>query len=296
MGIGGTGRTVGTARTIRSDRSGRNTNTTGGAGSVAVSGLTPTLKSPRRTRQKPTLADVSAAIVSCELCPRLRLYCQRIGHEKRRAFRDDTYWAKPVPGFGDPQARLLIVGLAPAAHGANRTGRVFTGDGGGGSGDFLMAALHRAGFANIPTSQHPSDGLALRDAYIAAAVRCAPPDNKPTPEEIARCLPHLEAELAALPRVSVVVALGRIAFDAYLRLLTRSGVATRPRPQFGHGRAHHLPNGQTLFGCYHPSRQNTNTGKLTSRMMDDIFKRVREVLGIHDLREVMRVRVVQKVR
>ena len=152
--------------------------------------------------------------MSCERCPRLRAYCRRIGREKRRAFRDDTYWAKPVPGFGDPRARLLLVGLAPAAHGANRTGRVFTGDGVGGSGDFLMAALHRAGFANIPTSQHPDDGLALRDAFIAAAVRCAPPDNKPTPEEIARCLPHLDAELAALPRVRVVVALGKIAFDA----------------------------------------------------------------------------------
>ena len=221
------------------------------------------------------LLAVHEAIVSCELCPRLRRYCEQIAREKRRAFRDETYWAKPVPGFGDPQARLLIVGLAPAAHGANRTGRVFTGDGVGGSGDFLMAALHRAGFANMPTSRHPSDGLVLRDAFIAATVRCAPPDNKPTPEEVARCLPHLEAELAALPRVSVVVALGRIGFDAYLQLLKRGGVSVRPRPQFGHGAAHRLPNGQTLFGCYHPSRQNTNTGKLTKRMMDRVFREVR---------------------
>ena len=230
------------------------------------------------------LNAVHAAIVSCELCPRLRRYCERVAREKRRAFRDETYWAKPVPGFGDPQARLLIVGLAPAAHGANRTGRVFTGDGVGGSGDFLMAALHRAGFANIPTSQHLKDGLELRDAFIAAAVRCAPPDNKPTPEEIARCLPHLEAELAALPRVSVVVALGKIGFDAYLQLLKRRDLVVRPRPQFGHGVAHRLPNGQTLFGCYHPSRQNTNTGKLTPRMMNDVFRKVREVLGVREVR------------
>ena len=230
------------------------------------------------------LKDVHAAIVSCELCPRLRTYCQRIGREKRRAFRNDTYWAKPVPGFGDPEARVLIVGLAPAAHGANRTGRVFTGDGVGGSGDFLMAALHRAGFANITTSQHPDDGLTLRDAFITAAVRCAPPDNKPTPEEIVRCLPHLEAELVALPRVSVVVALGKIAFEAYLRLLAQQGIALRPRPQFGHGVAHQLPNGQTLFGCYHPSRQNTNTGKLTANMMSRVFSKVRGVLEVQEVR------------
>ena len=233
---------------------------------------------PPVKKSKLPLQTVHDAIVSCELCPRLRLYCQRIGREKRRAFRDDTYWARPVPGFGDPDARLLIVGLAPAAHGANRTGRVFTGDGVGGSGDFLMAALHRAGFANIPTSHHPADGLALRDAFIAAAVRCAPPDNKPTPEEITRCLPHLDAELTALPRVSVVVALGKIGFDAYLQLLKQRGVIVRPRPDFGHGRAHQLPNGQTLFGCYHPSRQNTNTGKLTAAMLSDVFDAARAIL------------------
>jgi uracil-DNA glycosylase family 4 len=218
------------------------------------------------------LATVRDAIVNCERCPRLRNYCRQIAREKRRAYRDEIYWGRPVPGFGDPNARLLLVGLAPAAHGANRTGRVFTGDGTGGSGDFLMAALHRAGFANIPTSQHLDDGLKLHDAFIAAAVRCAPPDNKPTPEEIARCLPHLDAEISALPRVRVIVALGKIGFDAYLRLLKHRGIDLRPRPEFGHAATHELPNGQVLVGSYHPSRQNTNTGKLSPSMMDDVFR------------------------
>jgi uracil-DNA glycosylase family 4 len=219
-----------------------------------------------------SLADVREQIVSCERCPRLRKYCTEIARTKRRAYRDEIYWGKPVPGFGDPRARLLLVGLAPAAHGANRTGRVFTGDGLGGSGDFLVSALHRAGFANISTSQHPDDGLKLRDAFIAAAVRCAPPGNKPTPQEIANCLPHLDAEIGALPRVRVVVALGKIGFDAYLQLLKHRGEALHPRPQFGHAAAHPLPDGRTLIGCYHPSRQNTNTGKLTAHMMDEVFR------------------------
>ena len=218
------------------------------------------------------LALVREQIITCERCPRLRTYCQRIGREKRRAYQDEVYWARPVPGFGDPGARLLIVGLAPAAHGANRTGRVFTGDGVGASGDFLMASLHRTGFANMSTSQRVDDGLALRDAYIAAAVRCAPPDNKPTPEEIARCLPHLAAEIAALPRVTVVVALGRIGFDAYLQLVKLGGTALRPKPAFAHGSVATLPSGHTLIGCYHPSRQNTNTGHLTAPMMDAVFR------------------------
>jgi uracil-DNA glycosylase len=226
-----------------------------------------------------TLAQVQAEIVSCTACPRLREYCARIAREKKRAFRNETYWGRPVPGFGDPGARVLLIGLAPAAHGANRTGRVFTGDGDGGSGDFLMAALHRAGFANMPTSRHPDDGLQLRDAFIAAAVRCAPPANKPTPEEIARCLPHLDAEIRALPRIRVVVALGRIGFDAYVRLLKQRGVLSVPRPSFGHAAAHRLSNGQLLVGCYHPSRQNTNTGKLTARMMDEVFRVVRRALS-----------------
>jgi uracil-DNA glycosylase family 4 len=225
------------------------------------------------------LIQVREQIVSCEQCQRLREYCQRIAREKRKAFRDETYWAKPVPGFGDSNARLLLIGLAPAAHGANRTGRVFTGDGVGASGDFLMAALHRAGFSNIPTSQHQDDGLKLTDAFIAAAVRCAPPDNKPTPEEIARCLPHLDAEIAALPRVRVVVALGKIAYDAYLHLLKTRGMMMRPRPQFAHASMETLSNGQILIGCYHPSRQNTNTGKLTASMMDDVFRKSRRALG-----------------
>ena len=224
------------------------------------------------------LVAIRDTIVSCQRCTRLRAYCARIAVEKRRAFRNDTYWARPVPGFGDPDARLLIVGLAPAAHGANRTGRVFTGDGAGGSGDFLMTAMHRAGFANLPTSRHPGDGLRLQDAFIAAAVRCAPPDNKPTPEEIANCLPHLDAEVAALPQVRVVVALGRIGFDAYLRMLRLRGVIVRPRPHFAHGSIDVLPNGQVLIGCYHPSRQNTNTGKLTPRMMRDVFRKARRNL------------------
>jgi uracil-DNA glycosylase family 4 len=221
---------------------------------------------------------VGDRIVSCERCPRLRTFCRQIAREKRRAFRDQSYWAKPVPGFGDPEARLLVLGLAPAAHGANRTGRVFTGDGVGGSGDFLISALHRAGFANIPTSQRVDDGLILKDAYIAAAVRCAPPGNKPTPEEVMNCLPHLEAELAALPRIRCVAALGKIAFDAYVQLVKRQDIVARPRPVFGHGSRVVLPHGVTLVGCYHPSRQNTNTGKLTAGMMDDAFQAIREML------------------
>src|SRR5262252_4774697 len=224
------------------------------------------------------LISVHAEIVSCERCPRLRSYCRRVAREKRRAYLNETYWARPVPGFGDPAAHVLIVGLAPAAHGANRTGRVFTGDGVGGSGDFLMAALHRAGFANQTTSHRRDDGLTLRDAFILAAVRCAPPANKPTPEEIANCLPHFDAELEALSNVSVVVALGKIGFDAYLNLLKHRGIVVKPKPEFGHGVAHRLPNGHTLIGCYHPSRQNTHTGKLTPRMMDDVFKKVRRNL------------------
>jgi len=225
-----------------------------------------------------SLSAIHEAIVSCDRCPRLRAYCADVARVKKRAYRDDDYWGKPVPGFGDPQARLLLVALAPAAHGANRTGRPFTGDGAGGSGDFLMAALHSTGFANIPTSQHPGDGLTLRDVYIASAARCAPPENKPTPQELANCAPHLASEIEALPNVCVVVALGRIAFDAYLRFLQSRGVELRPRPGFAHGSAHKLPNGQALIGCYHPSRQNTNTGKLTPQMMRGVFARIAKTL------------------
>ncbi|MBI4887639.1 MAG: uracil-DNA glycosylase [Acidobacteria bacterium] len=222
----------------------------------------------------PGLADVHAGIVACERCPRLRAYCRRVAREKKRAHRADTYWGRPVPGFGDPDARLLLVGLAPAAHGANRTGRPFTGDG---SGDFLMSALHRTGFANIATSRHPDDGLRLSDAYILSAVRCAPPDNKPRPEEITRCLGHLEAELAHLRRVRVVVALGRIGFDAWLQLLKRRGAGLSPKPQFGHGVV--VRASPVLIGCYHPSRQNTNTGTLTAPMMERVFRQAKRLLS-----------------
>ena len=226
-----------------------------------------------------SLSAVQRAIISCNQCTRLRTYCQEVGRVKKASFRDDVYWARPVPGFGDPNARLLILGLAPAAHGANRTGRVFTGDGVGASGDFLMAALKRAGFANIATSQRTDDGLTLQDAYIAATVRCAPPENKPLPEEIDRCLVHLQHEVGHLPRVRVVVALGKIAWDSWLKLLVRNGESLpRPRPAFGHGEmwTHH---GITLVGAYHPSRQNTNTGVLTAKMYDDLFRTVKRTLS-----------------
>ena len=227
------------------------------------------------------LAKVHASIVACDACPRLRQYCRRVAQEKKRAHRHDTYWGRPVPGFGDPDARLLLVGLAPAAHGANRIGRVFTGDG---SGDFLMSALHRTGFASIPTSRRLDDGLRLTDAYILAAVRCAPPDNKPLPDEIAGCLAHLDAEVAELPRVRVVVALGKVAFDAWLRLLRRWGATLSRKPQFGHGvvlRPRRPVDGvplPALVGCYHPSRQNTNTSRLTARMIESVFRTARRLL------------------
>ncbi len=214
--------------------------------------------------------------MNCERCRRLRRYCQRVAVEKKAAHRDETYWGRPVPGFGDPAARLFVVGLAPAAHGANRTGRVFTGDG---SGDFLMRAMHGAGFANQPTSRDGLDGLMLHDAYIAAAVRCAPPDNRPTPREIAACRPHLVAEFDALANVRVVVALGRIAFDACLSLLGDRGARTRPRPPFGHGLVHRFgPGVPALVASYHPSRQNTNTGKLTPEMFAEVFETARRMI------------------
>jgi uracil-DNA glycosylase family 4 len=229
-------------------------------------------------RPTPDLAAVRRAIVACARCPRLRAWCERVAREKKAAHRHETYWGRPVPGFGDPGARLLVLGLAPAAHGANRTGRVFTGDG---SGDFLMAALHATGFASIPTSQRADDGLVLRDAYIAAAVRCAPPGNRPSPVELAACAPHLEAEVAALGRLRVVVALGRIAADAYWRLLARRGLAVRPRPAFGHG-AVFRPSAMgvpSLVMSYHPSRQNTNTGRLTASMLREVFETARALLS-----------------
>jgi len=229
------------------------------------------------------LAALAGEIVDCRACPRLVAWREQVAHDKRAAYRDETYWGRPVPGFGDRAARILVLGLAPAAHGANRTGRVFTGDGIGGSGDFLMAALHRAGFANISTSNDPNDGLRLRDAFISMAVRCAPPDNKPLPEEIARCLDHLDAEVRQLSRVQVVVALGKIGFDAWLQLLRRRGIRVTPRPTFGHGAIVRVAVDKSdvpswLVGCYHPSRQNTNTGKLTPAMMDEVISEARRLV------------------
>ncbi|HVU53143.1 MAG TPA: uracil-DNA glycosylase [Polyangia bacterium] len=226
----------------------------------------------------PSLAAVRAAVVACEDCPRLRAHCARVAREKKRAHQHDTYWGRPVPGFGDPRARLLVVGLAPAAHGANRTGRVFTGDG---SGDFLMAAMHAAGFASLPTARAADDGLALTDAYILSAVRCAPPDNKPTPAEIARCRRHLAAEVAALPRVRVVVALGKIGHDAYLAHARAAAPPATPwrASAFAHGGEQTLgAGGPTLLASYHPSRQNTNTGRLTAPMLAAVFRRARRLL------------------
>src|SRR5688500_12146438 len=219
-----------------------------------------------------TLLEVRDQIIECSRCSRLRDYCQRIAAEKKAAHRDDVYWGRPVPGFGDPLARVLVLALAPAAHGANRTGRVFTGDVPGGSCDFLMRAMHAAGFANMPTSRHPDDGLRLKDAYIAAAVRCAPPDNKPTIDEISACHAHLSAEFDALPHIRVVVAPWRIGFDAALRLLGERGVVWRPKPAFGHGVVYTAQGGPALIASYHPSRQNTNTGVLTPPMIASVFR------------------------
>ncbi|MBJ6762595.1 uracil-DNA glycosylase [Myxococcaceae bacterium JPH2] len=215
-------------------------------------------------------------IVECRACPRLVEWREEVARVKRRAYRDWTYWGRPVPGFGDPRARLVLVGLAPAAHGANRTGRMFTGDR---SGDFLFAGLHRAGFANQPTSEHRDDGLRLKDAFIVAAGRCAPPDNKPEPEELARCAPFMDRELALLP-ARVLLALGAIGWNAALVALARTGVVIpSPRPAFGHGAELPLPGGRTLVGCYHVSQQNTQTGRLTPAMFDAVMARVHTLLA-----------------
>jgi uracil-DNA glycosylase family 4 len=226
-----------------------------------------------------TLEAVNRAIVACGACPRLRAHCERVAREKKRAYRDETYWGRPVPGFGDPQARVLIVGLAPGAHGANRTGRMFTGDS---SGDWLYEALHRHGFANQPTSVSRDDGLELRDCWIGAAGRCAPPGNRPGPGELERCRPFLEAELRLLVNLRVVVTLGRIGHEAFLRA---SGwwerLPTRERPSFAHGAEHTLPGGRVLLASFHPSRQNTNTGRLTRPMWHAVFARARELAGGH---------------
>jgi uracil-DNA glycosylase family 4 len=222
------------------------------------------------------LRALNAEIVECRACPRLVEWRERVAREKRASFRDEEYWGRPVPGFGDPRARLLVLGLAPAAHGGNRTGRVFTGDR---SGDWLFAALHRAGYANTPRSERAGDGLELADAYITAAVRCAPPDNAPTPAERNTCLPYLARELDALERLSVVVALGGFAYVALWRALAVRGDALpKPRPKFGHGVEVPL-DGFTLVGSYHPSQQNTFTGRLTEPMLDAVFARARQLSG-----------------
>ncbi len=222
-----------------------------------------------------SLDALNLEVVSCRRCPRLVAWREKVAHDKRPAFADQEYWGRPVPGFGDPQARLVVVGLAPAAHGANRTGRLFTGDR---SGDWLFAALHRAGFASQPTSTHRADGLRLVDCYITAPVKCAPPGNRPSPTERDNCAPYLDRELRLLA-VEVMVALGAFGWDAALRHLRGPDrPLPRPRPRFGHGAE--LPLGPcTLLGCYHPSQQNTFTGRLTPGMLDAVFARANQLLG-----------------
>jgi uracil-DNA glycosylase len=207
--------------------------------------------------------------VECRRCPRLVEWRERVAREKRAAFAGEEYWGRPVPGFGDPEAHIYVLGLAPAAHGGNRTGRVFTGDR---SGDWLFASMHRCGLASQPTSTHPGDGLRLLGAFVGAAVRCAPPANRPLPQERDNCLPYAAEELRIMRTVRVIVCLGAFAWEAACRIY-----GLRPRPRFGHGAEHELPDGRTLLGCFHPSQQNTFTGKLTEPMMDAVFARAREL-------------------
>jgi uracil-DNA glycosylase len=222
-----------------------------------------------------SLERIHDDVVVCRACPRLVEWRERVAREKVARFADQEYWGRPVPGFGDPDAKVLILGLAPAAHGGNRTGRIFTGDR---SGDFLFASLHRTGFANQPTSVSADDGLRLRDVYIAAVNRCAPPANKPTPEERERCLPYLEREIDVLRDLRVIVTLGAFAWDGALRALAAIGHVVKPRPRFGH-LAEESVGPFTLLGCFHPSQQNTFTGKLTAAMLDEVFHRARELAG-----------------
>ncbi|MFL6372475.1 MAG: uracil-DNA glycosylase [Nitrososphaera sp.] len=212
---------------------------------------------------------INRKVVECTLCPRLSQYIRRIGQEKVRRFLHEEYWARPLPSWGDPNARLLIVGLAPAAHGGNRTGRMFTGDG---SGDWLARAMYESGFANIPTSKSKDDGLVLRDVYITAAIRCAPPENKPLATELMKCSQYLITELKILENIKVIVTLGKIGFDAYCQ------AAALTKLRFSHGASYEI-KGKILIASYHPSRQNTNTGKLTWQMWFDIFKKARSMLG-----------------
>jgi uracil-DNA glycosylase family 4 len=226
--------------------------------------------------ERSALERLDARIIRCRRCPRLVAHREAAGTSPPPRYAGQRYWARPLPGFGDPRARLLLVGLAPAAHGGNRTGRMFTGDR---SGDWLFEALHHAGFATQPTSSHAGDGLRLRDAYITATIRCAPPANKPLPTEITNCEPYLLEELRLLHRVRVVVGLGRIGWQAYLRLRRRRGLPRPEKPaQFGHGAATTFPDGVTLLASYHPSQQNTFTGKLTRPMLRAVFWHAREIL------------------
>jgi uracil-DNA glycosylase family 4 len=221
-----------------------------------------------------SLDALTREIVECRLCPRLVEWRELVAVEKRASYRSEEYWGRPVPGFGDPAAPVLVVGLAPAAHGGNRTGRIFTGDR---SGDWLFGSLHRTGFANQPTSVHRDDGLLLHDMYIAAAVRCAPPANRPTPDERDRCLPYLVREIGLLERLRAIVALGAFAYDAVARVLADAGTPMpKPRPKFGHG-VEVPAGGLTVVCSYHPSQQNTFTGKLTEPMLDAVFARAKEI-------------------
>lgn len=224
----------------------------------------------------PVLTRIQDEIIACVRCPRLVAHRRRVAQEKVRRFRDESYWGRPVPSFGDPQARLLIIGLAPAAHGANRTGRAFTGDR---SGEWLFEALHRYGFANLPRSCHREDGLALHDCYIAQVIHCAPPGNRPERQEIANCQPYFLEELQLLRKVELVMPLGRLAFDAYLRACKANGhPMPSPRPRFAHGECTRLPTGHALLPSYHPSQQNTQTGRLTRAMFHQVFATARKLL------------------
>jgi uracil-DNA glycosylase family 4 len=226
---------------------------------------------PLQLRRMPSwLLELNAEVVSCTRCPRLVEYRERIAREKRRAYLSCDYWGKPVPGFGDPDAKVLVLGLAPGAHGSNRTGRPFTGDA---SGKFMYPVLHETGFSNQPTATECGDGLVLNNLYITAAARCAPPDNKPLPQELANCAPFLDREMEGLKNLRVVVALGRIGFEAYLNYLKRRGLLQSKNPYpFRHGASFTMPDGKILLASYHPSNQNTQTGKLTRLMFTAIFK------------------------
>jgi uracil-DNA glycosylase len=227
------------------------------------------------TRIPAWLSRLNREVVSCTRCPRLVSYREQVARDKRRAYRGWEYWGRPVPGFGDPDARVIVIGLAPGAHGSNRTGRMFTGDS---SGNFMFPVLHEVGFASQPSARERNDGLFLKDLYITAAIRCAPPDNKPLPQELGKCAPYLDCELQGLKKAKVIVALGRIAFDAYVSHLRRSGKLTLRAPYvFAHGASYKTSDGRTLLASYHPSNQNTQTGKLTRSMFVEIFRRARQI-------------------